>query len=340
ACAPLEKTPYVVHWADAKANLGAFIQYLFPFDPEQLTGLEDGLDAYVDYLVIGTYDSPYLMGDPLSPDPDLHFDINFMNGQGDVRHSPIPFIIAVPKTTTQHKPPFPVAYWRHGTGLFDVEMVIHSALYAREGIALASMDNPGHGLVLTSGQQILLEALLKGACLGPAAAGLEASRAIDLNGDGTPDSGGQVWSAHLLHTRDGMRQAVLDGVQLTRMLKTFDGSTKSGQDYNNDGDATNDLAGDFNGDGVVDLGGPSAQYFSSGGSLGGLVAEIHGAIDPSFTAAAPVSGGGGFVNIAVRSRLTPDPVLEQVLGPLIVAVPASARPPSATGAITQCTANQ
>ena len=340
ACAPLEKTPYVVHWADAKANLGAFIQYLFPFNPAQLKALEDGLDAYVDYLVIGTYDSPYLMGDPLSPDPDLHFDINFMTGQGDVRHTPIPFIIAVPKTTAQHKPPFPVAYWRHGTGVFDVEMVVHSGLYAREGIALLSMDNPGHGLVLTSGQQILLEALLKGACLGPAAAGLEASRAIDLNGDGAPDSGGQVWSAHLLHTRDGMRQAVLDGVQLTRMLKTFDGSTKSGQDYNSDGDTTNDLAGDFNGDGVVDLGGPSAQYFSSGGSLGGLVAEIHGAIDPSFTAAAPVSGGGGFVNIAVRSRLTPAPVLEQVLGPLIVAVPASARPPSATGPATQCTANQ
>ena len=340
ACAPLEKTPYVVHWADAKANLGAFIQYLFPFDPAQLAALEDGLDAYVDYLVIGTYDSPYLLGDPLSPDPDLHFDVNFMTGQGDVRHDPIPFIIAVPKATAAHQPPFPVAYWRHGTGLFDLEMVIHSALYAREGIALASMDNPGHGLVLTSGQQILLEALLKGACLGPAAAGLEASRAIDLNGDGVPDSGGQVWSAHLLHTRDGMRQAVLDGVQLTRMLKTFDGTTKSGQDYNADGDTTNDLAGDFNGDGVVDLGGPGVQYFSSGGSLGGLVAEIHGAIDPSFTAAAPVSGGGGFVNIAVRSRLTPDPVLEEVLGPLIVAVPASTRPAATTGPITQCTANQ
>ncbi len=340
ACVPLEKTPYVVHWADAKANLGTFIQYLFPFDPAELTELEDELDDYVDYLVIGTYDSPYLMGDPLSPDPDLHFDINFMNGTGDVRHTPVPFIVAVPKATAAHQPPFPVAYWRHGTGLFDLEMVIHSGLYAREGIALASMDNPGHGLVLTSGQQILLEALLKGACLGPAAGALEASRAIDLNGDGVPDSGGQVWSAHLLHTRDGMRQAVLDGVQLTRMLKTFDGTTKSGQDYDNDGDATDDLAGDFNGDGVVDLGGPSVQYYSSGGSLGGLVAQIHGAIDPSFTATAPVSGGGGFVNIAVRSRLTPDPVLEQVLGPLIVAVPANARPPSSTGPITQCTADQ
>ena len=34
-----------------------------------------GFDDYVDYLVIGTYDSPYLMGDPASTDPDLHFDV-------------------------------------------------------------------------------------------------------------------------------------------------------------------------------------------------------------------------------------------------------------------------
>jgi hypothetical protein len=342
ACAGLLKTPFVMHWADAKANLGAFINYLFPFSKAQLDAFEQELDDYVDYLVIGTYDSPYLMGDPQSPDPDLHFAVNFQTGQGDVRHTPVPFMIAVPKTTEQHKPPFPLAYWRHGTSLFDLEMVVHAGIYAKQGIAIASMDAPGHGLVLAQGQQILLEALLKGACLGGAAAGMELSRAIDLNGDGKPDSGGLVWSAHLLHTRDGMRQSVLDGVQLTRMLKTFDGATKSGQDFNGDGDPTNDLAGDFNGDGVVDVGGPPPQrYFSSGGSFGGLVAQIHGAVDPSFTASAPVSGGGGFVNIAVRSSLTPEPVLEQVIGPLVVAVPASARPPSSAGVpATACTGSQ
>jgi hypothetical protein len=339
-CARLNKTPYVVHWADAKANLGAFIQYLFPFNQAQLTAFEKELDDYVDYLVIGTYDSPYLMGDPQSPEPDLHFAVNFRTGEGDVRHTPVPWIMAVPKATPEHKPPFDVAYWRHGTSIFDLEMVVHAGIYARQGIALASIDAPGHGLALTPGQQILLEALLKGACLGPGAKAMEAGRAIDLNGDGAPDSGGLVWSAHLLHTRDGMRQSVLDGIQLTRILKGFDGAARSGQDYNGNGDPTDDLAGDFNGDGVVDVGGAGAGYYSSGGSFGGLVAQIHGAIDPSFKATAPVSGGGGFVPIAVRSSLTPEPVLEQVIGPLIVAVPASSRPPSSTGPITQCTGEQ
>lgn len=341
ACAGLLRTPYVVHWADAKANLGAFINYLFPFSKVTLDAFEKELDDWVDYLVVGTYDAPYLMGDPQSPDPDLHFAVSFTTGEGDVRHTPVPFLIAVPKATEQHKPPFPVAYWRHGTSLFDLEMVLHAGIYGRQGIAVASMDAPGHGLVLAQGQQILLEALLKGACLGGAAAGLELSRAIDLNGDGVPDSGGQVWSAHLLHTRDGMRQSVLDGVQLTRIFKTFDGVTKSGQDFDGDGDPTNDLAGDFNGDGVIDVGGPSLPYYSSGGSFGGLVAQIHGAIDPSFAATAPVSGGGGFVNISERSSLTPEPVLEEVIGPLVVGVPASARPPSSAGVpATACAAGQ
>jgi hypothetical protein len=339
-CARLNKTAYVAHWSDAKESLGAVIQFLFPaFTQSQLDSLNASLES-VDYLVMGTFDSPYLMGDPQSPDPDLHFSLNYRTGDGDVRHDAVPFLIAVPKTTAQHAPPFPVAYWYHGTGVHKLEMVAHAGIYARQGIALVSLDAPGHGLVLSPGQKIILEALLKGACLGPAASGMEAGRAIDLNGDGQGDSGGLVWSAHLLHTRDGVRQTVVDGMQLTRVLRSFDGKNRSGQDYDGDGDPTNDLAGDFNGDGVVDIGGPQASYFASGGSFGGLVAQVHGAIDPAIVASAPVSGGGGFIPIALRSSLTPEPVLEQVMGPFVVAVPASARPPLASGPQTRCAATQ
>jgi hypothetical protein len=138
-----------------------------------------------------------------------------------------------------------------------------------------------------------------------------------------------------------MRQSVLDGVQLNRILQSWDGVAKSGQDYDGNGDASNDLAGDFNGDGVVDFGGKSVNYASSGGSFGGLVAQIHGAIDPTFSVTAPVSGGGGFVHVATRSQLTPDPVLEEVMGPFLVAVPAAARPPDSNGIpATKCTGKQ
>ena len=340
ACARALKTPYIAHWADIKSAIEPAIPFLFPLSQGQLQGFLQSLDDYVDYLVIGTYDSPYLMGDPASPDPDLHFQVDFQSGLGDVRHTPIPWVATIPKATPGHKAPFPVAFWRHGTGFFDLEIAVHAGIYARQGIALVSMDAPGHGLVLTQGQQILLGALLKGVCFGPTATAMAAGRAIDLNGDGTPDSGGLIWSAHLLHTRDGTRQSVLDGLQLNRIFKSFDGKAKSGQDYNGNGDTSDDLAGDFNGDGVVDFGGPDVTYASSGGSFGGLVAQIHGAIDPTFASAAPVSGGGGFVHVAVRSRLTPDPVLEEVMGPFVVAVPAASRPAAAAGPVTRCTGPQ
>ena len=45
---------------------------------------------------------------------------------------------------------------------------------------------------------------------------------------------------------------------------------------------------------------------------------IQGALDPHVVAAAPVSGTGGFMDTAMRGIVTPVPVLEQVLGPLIV----------------------
>ncbi len=337
ACRGLLGQPYIVKWSVLKPQVQQILQFLpFNFSQTQVDTLVAGLDQYVDYFVFGTYDAPYLMGDPQSPDPDLHFRLDFQTGDGDVRHTPIPWVAAVPKVGAAREAPFPVAYWRHGTSLFDVELIAHAGIYARQGIALVSMDAPGHGLVLTAGQLRLAGTLLDGVCLGPATTGLTASRAIDLNGDGLADSGGLVWSAHMFHTRDFMRQSVLDGIQLNRLFKAFDGKAKSGQDYNADGDASNDLAGDFNGDGVVDFGGPKATYSSSGGSFGGLVAEVAGALDPTFAATAPVSGGGGFVHVSVRSKLTPAPVLEEVIGPLVVAVPASSRPPGSTGLATQC----
>jgi hypothetical protein len=148
-CVNALKTPFIAHWSDIKSAIAPAIPFLFPLSQDQLDALEAGLDEFVDYLVIGTYDSPYLMGDPTSPDPDLHFHLNFQNGQGDVRHTPIPWVAAIPKATPGHKAPFPVAYWRHGTSLFDLELAVHAGIYARQGIALVSMDAPGHGLVLS-----------------------------------------------------------------------------------------------------------------------------------------------------------------------------------------------
>ncbi len=166
---------------------------------------------------------------------------------------------------------------------------------------------------------------------------LETTRAYDLNGDGVPDSGGYLWTSHIFHSRDNIRQSVIDQMQMTRVLRSFDGKTMSDQDFNADGKP--DLAGDFDGDGVPDLGGTTKPIYTSGNSYGGLVAMIHGALDPYVVAAAPISGGGGLTDIAAHSSLIPTPVLEQIFSPLILAVPASTRGPGAA-LPTNCTGNQ
>jgi hypothetical protein len=331
-CTGPSKTPYVAQWAVAKSAIIDLLPLLFSLSPSQQQGLVDSLDA-VDYFVIGTYATPYLVGDPASTNPDDHFQVNFMTGEASVHTDTGHFWLSVPKASAAGKPPFDVAYWHHGTTLFDTEMFIHAGRYARNGLALVSIDAPGHGLYLDQGEEFFVSALLSGVCLEPFTNGMNSGRAIDLTGDGTPDSGGLIWSAHIMRTRDNVRQAVIDAMQMTRVLASFDGQSLSDQDFNGDG-VLNDLAGDFNGDGVVDVGGPNARYFASGGSLGGIVSMLQGALDPLVVAAAPVSGTAGFMDTALRGTVTPVPVLEQVLGPLILGIPASSYPGTA------CTSDQ
>jgi hypothetical protein len=328
-CPETTKRPFIVHWADIAPAIKPVIQQLFPLSDTQTQGLLDSLDN-VDYFVVGTYQTPYFIGDPKSTNPYDHFDANFLTGAATIHADTGHFWISVPKAGNGGaKAPFPLAFWHHGTTLFDVEMFIHAGRYAKQGLALASIDAPGHGLVLTQGQAVLVQALLAGQCLAPFTNALNSGRAIDLNGDGIADSGGLIWSAHLARTRDNVRQGVLDAMQMTRILKSFDGKTTSGQDFNGDGNPNDDLAGDFNGDGVVDVAGSvpgtDAPIYASGGSLGGIMSMIQGAIDPNVVAAAPVSGTAGFMDTAMRGTVTPVPVLEQVMGPLIVGVPASSR---------------
>ena len=47
------------------------------------------------------------------------------------------------------------------------------------------------------------------------------SRSRDLDSNGAPDSGGDFWSSYLFHTRDGVRQSVLDHIQLVRIMRAF-----------------------------------------------------------------------------------------------------------------------
>ena len=121
----------------------------------------------------------------------------------------------------------------------------------------------------------------------------------DLDMDGLRDSGGDFWTADLFHTRDVVRQSVLDLMQLIRILRSFDGSRTWDA-----GEGPGPLAGDLDNDGVVDLGGEldqTGRYSIWGISLGGILAAVLPGIEPAIEAAAPTAGGAGLSRVGIRS---------------------------------------
>src|SRR5690606_17006447 len=204
------------------------------------------------------------------------------------------------------------------------QVLLYAGDFARQGIALFGYDDPQHGLVLGSAERLLANALLTPSCLVPLGGAIDGVRARDFDGDGNADSGAQFWTSHVFHTRDNVRQGIVDGLQAVRILRSFDGRTGP-DDYT--GDGAPDVAGDFDGDGVPDVGGPGVPYFASGASLGGIMSSILGAVEPHVVATAPMSGGGGLaMDVALRSHGIVEPVTQQMLGPAVFAVPAAERP--------------
>ncbi len=332
-CAKRAKTPYAIKLndPDVKESFSALFKEVFGLDSGDLKSVTTSLEN-IDHLVVGTFQTPFLLGDPASRDPDTRFHVDFKTGAGDVRPDTVQWFLSVPKTKGAKKAPFPVAFWGHGvTGHAD-EILFYAGDYARQGIAMFGYNNPEHGLVFDETDEALASGRLSLNCLVPFLGAFKNGRAHDLNGDGKPDSGWFWWTAHIFHTRDNVRQGILDGMQALRILRTFDGKNMSTQDFNADGKP--DLAGDFDGDGTPDVGGPNVSYFAAGESLGGIMSGIQGGIDPYIVASAPMSGGGSLaLDVGFRSYGVVEAVTGQLFGPIVFAVPPSERPDRNKGTV-------
>ena len=310
---------------------------------------------HVDSMVIGTFRSPFLLeGGAKSTDPNAAFHVNYQTGEGEVTEDIVPFWLIIPKETAQFKKPFNVNIYGHGYTGFFAEQLLYAGNMAEHGLATIGINAMGHGVVFDTGTASLAKTLFGSGCVGPFYDALTTVRARDLNRDGIGDSGGDFWSSYLFHTRDGVRQSVLDHIQLVRILRSFGSGGRmmcrteqklingmpdmpdpttgwdkpATQECDFNGDGKPELAGDFDGDGVVEVGGVSATYGTWGESLGGILSAIHGAVDAHVTAAVPGSGGGGLTDIGVRSFQggVIEAVLLRMWGPLLVSVPASERP--------------
>jgi hypothetical protein len=176
------------------------------------------------------------------------------------------------------KPPegFPVAIFGHGfTDSKQGAPLAVASLMANSGIATVAINVVGHG----GGP---LGTLTVARTAGPPVTFPAGGRGIDQDGNGTIDSTEGVNAAPpftVVGNRDGLRQTVIDLMQLVRVLQ---------------------VGADVDGDGRRDLDGDSIGYF--GQSFGGIYGTTFLAVEPDVHAGVVNVPGGSIAEIA---RLSP-----------------------------------
>lgn len=337
---------------------GAFVSEIF-----KIVSSVQGDDNYkltfphVDYVVFGSVQSPNLR-----TLPDKVFDLDFLTGEGLIETHDVPFLVSVPVETEQFKPPFPVMFYFHGTGTSRMESLAIADAMARQGIAVMAFDEVGHGplipdiptlLAENPGQEALArtlppllakllvpdrlrefvgipleEALEKFAEIGFYAELAVIGRSEDANGDGYMALAEGFFSANPFRQCASFWQDLVDFFSLVRAVRSLDPQAvppRLADPANASVEALMPslLAGDFNADGVLDIGGPLVPLSVAGTSLGGFHAVLAAAIEPEVRTATPIVAGGGFTDIMLRSslRFITERLFLDVLGTVVVGCP-------------------
>lgn len=276
-------------------------------DTEEFEAARAGFE-YIDYLVVGSYESPQLFERKDADGNWLPFDEqswpqDLYRVPAKARSEKVYFTMTVPRKEVSARgegKQVPVVLQGHGYSSNRFEGLQLAAFFAKLGVATIAIDAPSHGLGLSDIEISLAQSFFRPAGILPAFDALGKDRAINWDNDprAIKDSGADYWTAYLFHTRDVVRQYALDWMQAVRILRTFDGKTT--WDFETTAEGKPRLAGDFDGDGVVDLG-KDSKLSMVGGSLGGLISQLVGSIEPEIDAIAPIAGGGGFGDMGIRT---------------------------------------
>jgi len=183
---------------------------------EDVKALLDGF-SFVNYFVAGTYTTPYFLVDRDGiasegfPDDDNEvFDLDPLSGDAVVGGSTVFFMCSVPKPGNGRTAPFPVTFDGHGYTGMKLQMLGFAGTFARFGIASCAIDAVGHGLCVDKGMELFIKGILKSANVEPFFDVISPARARDLDNDGECESGGDFWTADTFHTRDIVRQSLVD----------------------------------------------------------------------------------------------------------------------------------
>ncbi len=296
-------------------------------DPQAVDLLIDS-HKYIDYHVFGRIESPQLFerwdeAGGLLPWNDQVWPHDLERTPATARSEDVFFWLAVPRKEVSVRgqgEPAPMVYYSHGYTSNHIDALVFAGFMAQHGVAAIAIDHPSHGLVLDGGDAEALLPLAEILGLGPLMEAVTNGRAYDQNNDGKADSGEDFFTAYVFHTRDNVRQSVMDLMNVARIVDTFDGVNRMNFDL--DGDGENELAGDFDGDGFIDVGG-DAHRCGFGVSLGGMIISVFASLEPTLSCVAPVLPGGGVSDIAIRSLQggVPQAYMLRSMGPLYLGFP-------------------
>jgi hypothetical protein len=338
---------------------GAFMKEVFALINLFQPGVADSF-VNVAHVVFGEFTTPNFRATS-----DNVWQLDMVAGTAVVAKEQVPFLLVVPKTTANHKPPFPVTIYAHATGTSRVECLLLADRLAQAGIATFAIDAVGHGPVLTEPRKMIEEQAAKtGMDVGilikailapliftdtekrfPEGTSVDKmldvllnqgfvqqlavkGRAVDDNGDCYKKGGEAYYAPDAFRLRDAMRQTTFDFIVAVRMLRALSNSHVP-PPPTDPRTATKAqlmpslLAGDFDMDGQIDVGGDKVPYFMMGVSLGGIHTALTAPLEPAITHAAAVVPGAGLADIFMRTALQSvvTPLMHSILGPMVVGCP-------------------
>jgi len=302
--------------------------------PANLCAIEADLSA-MGALFGGSFTSPNLLNDKdgiaterYPADNDEIWEMSYNTGEIEYGSSEVSFWCSLPQeldtTCSEGNPegtpfckPYPVILYAHGYGGSRNEIMLHMGRHNAMGYAMCSLDSYGHGLnrwredieagaaLIIAGQEFTRNGI-------PELSGLVTNgRDRDLNNDGLPDPGADMWTSDVFHTRDMVRQSVLEYMQFVRILRSMDGEKT---DYHGN------ILGDVDLDGEIDIGGAQNTIGMWGISLGGILSGVLAGAEPGIDSISPNAGGAGLADISIRARQpgVPDAVIMPMIGQLII----------------------
>ncbi len=288
--------------------------------------------GYVDYHVLGSYETPMLL--PRQDKAGNWLSYNEMVWPPDLDRTTAPakpelvtFWMAVPRKEVSPRKdgkPAGLAIIGHGYTGSKLTTAQFAGYFARHGMASLCIDDVSHGMSIGKSETALATQILTSMGFPGVLKAILTDRAWDQDLDGQVDSGADFWTSYAFHTRDVVRQSTVDYMQLVRIFRAFDGKRTWAFDSNGDGKIdAQDIAGDFDGDGAVDVGGADAAIGMTGSSLGGMMSAMVGGLEPQVSAVLPVCAGGGLSDVGMRSLQggVREAVILRVMGPLYVGYP-------------------